>query len=79
MEMVRATILKRRIDDIFWPEIVLAMTQIKNLWPTQVLKNSISIIEMQNQVPPDLHYLCIFDSNIYIFFHKEEQNLKLAK
>lgn len=31
MDMVRATILKSGIDDTFWPEIVLAMTYVKNL------------------------------------------------
>lgn len=46
MKMVRVTILEERIDDTLWPEIVLAMTHIKNLWPTRVLKNSISTIEM---------------------------------
>lgn len=29
--MVRATILEKEIDYIFWPEIVLAMTHIKKL------------------------------------------------
>ena len=48
MGMVRATIFEGRIDDTLWPEIVLAMTYIKNLRPTRVLKGSISPIEMQN-------------------------------
>lgn len=79
MEMMRVTIWERGIDDIFWPEIVLARTHIKNLRPIQVLENSINPIKMQNQVPPDLHHLCIFGINIYVFFHEEEQSLKSAK
>lgn len=31
MEMVRAITLKGGIDDTLWPEIVLAMTYVKNL------------------------------------------------
>lgn len=31
MEMVRATILEKKINDIFWSEIMLAITHIKNL------------------------------------------------
>lgn len=31
MDMVLATILKRGINNNLWPEIVLAMTHVKNL------------------------------------------------
>lgn len=44
--MMRATILKRGIDDTLWFEIVLIMTHIKNLRPTQALKKFISLIKM---------------------------------
>lgn len=52
--MVRATILERGSDDILWPEIVLAMTHVKNLRPTRALEGNISPKEMQNQVLPDV-------------------------
>lgn len=45
MEIVRAPILKRRIEVILWPKVVLAMTYIKNIQPTQTLEDSISPIE----------------------------------
>lgn len=79
MDMVRATILEGGIDDTLWHEIVLAMTHIKNLRPTQALENSISPIEMQNQALPDLHHLRILGSNVYVFLHEEERSLKSAK
>lgn len=79
MEMIRATILEKKIDNTLWPKIVLAITHIKNLQSTRVLENSISPIKMQNQVLPDLYHFCILDSNIYVFLYKEEQSLKLAK
>lgn len=46
IEMVKATILERGINDTFWLEIVLVMTYIKNLQPIWALKNSISPIEI---------------------------------
>ncbi len=79
MDMVRATILEGGIDDTLWPEIILAMTHIKNLRPTQGLEGFISPIEMQNQAIPDLHHLRIFGSNVYVFLHEEERSLKSAK
>ena len=43
MDMVRATILEDGIDDTLWPEIVLAMTHIKNLRPIRALESFISL------------------------------------
>ncbi len=77
--MKRATILEGGIDDMLWPEIVLAITHIKNLRPIQALEGFISPIELQNQAIPDLYHLCILGSNRYVFLHKEERSLKSAK
>ncbi len=79
MDMLRATILEGGIDDTLWPEIVLAMTHIKNLRSTRALEGFISPIEMQNQAIPDLHHLRILGSNVYFFLHEEERSLKSAK
>ncbi len=54
MDMVRATILEVGIDDTPWPEIVLAMTNVKNLWPIRALEGNISPTEMQSQALPDV-------------------------
>ena len=40
IDMTRVTILKGNIDDDLWPEIVLAMTHVKNLRPTSALKGN---------------------------------------
>ncbi len=77
--MVRATIFEDRIDDKLWPEIVLAMTHIKNLRPTRALEGFISPIEIQNQAIPNLHHLRILGSNVYVFLHKEDRSLKSIK
>ena len=37
MDMTRATILDGSLDDELWPEIVLAMTYVKNVRPTKAL------------------------------------------
>ena len=78
MDMMRATIVESGIDDNLRPEIVLAMTYIKNLQPTRALKGLISLIEMANQALPELHHLFILGSNIYVFLHKGKQSLKSA-
>lgn len=79
--MVRATIWEKGINDILWPEVILTMTHIKNLRPTQALKRSISTAEMQNnsKVFSKLYHLYIFGSTVYIFFYKEKYTLKSAK
>lgn len=35
--MTRATIFEKNIDNNFWPELVFAMTYVKNSWPTKAL------------------------------------------
>lgn len=79
MDMERATILEGGIDDTLWPEIVLAMTHIKNLRPTRAFTDSMSPFEMQDQALPTLQHLRILGSNVYAFLHEEEQRLKSAK
>ena len=39
INITRATILEGNIDDDLWPELVLAMTYIKNSQPTRALEN----------------------------------------
>lgn len=79
MEMIKATILERGIEDTLWPEVVLMMTHVKNLRPTQALKNSISSIKKQNNILPSLQHLYVLGSTVYTFLHKEKCTLKLAK
>lgn len=46
IDMIKAIILKTKINNMLWPKIVLAMTYIKNLRPTRVLEEFISFIKM---------------------------------
>lgn len=46
MEMVRVIILEGGIVDMLGSEVVLAMTHVKNLRPTQALEGSISPAEL---------------------------------
>ncbi len=39
MDITRATIFEGNIDDDLWPELVLAMTYVKNSQPTKALQN----------------------------------------
>lgn len=45
MEIVRAIILERGIENTLWPKLVLVMIYVKNHQLTEVLKNSISPIK----------------------------------
>ena len=79
MDMVRVTILEGEIHETLWSEIVLTITYIKNLLPNRALKGSMSPIEMQIQVLPDLHHFCSLGSSVYVFLHKKEQSPKSTK
>lgn len=78
MDMTRATILEGNIDDDLWPELVLAMTYIKNSRPTRALEN-ISPYEAQFHKQPDLTHLRIFGSTVYVLLHEEERLMKSEK
>lgn len=73
--MTRATILEKNFNNDFWPELVLAMTYIKNNWPTKAIQNLSSYKTLiQNHL--DILYLRILGFTIYIFLHKEKKSLK---
>ncbi len=78
MDMTRVTILKSNIDDDLWPELVLAMTYVKNNRPTRALQD-LSPYESYTHEPPDLAHLHILGSTVYVFLHEEEQMLKSEK
>lgn len=64
MEMVRATILEGGMDDTLWPEVVLAMTHVKNLQPTRALEGKISRTEKQDDILPSLQHLRVLGSTV---------------
>lgn len=78
IDMTRAIILEDNIDNDLWPELVLAMTYIKNSRPTQALKN-ITPYKTQFYKQPDLTHLQILSSTVYILLHEEERLIKSEK
>ena len=56
IDMTRATILKRNIDDDLWPKLILAMTYVKNNRPTRAVQN-LSPYEAYTHKLPDLSHL----------------------
>ena len=78
MDMTRATILEGNIDDDLWPELVLAMTYIKNSRPTKALDN-LSPHEAHFHEQPSLTHLRILGSTVYVLLHKEERSMKSEK
>ena len=80
MDMTRATILEGNIDDELWPEIVLAMTYIKNNCPTKALPSNATPYEAQGQENTiDVSHLRVLGSTVYVFLYKEERSQKSEK
>ena len=80
MDMTRATILEGNIDDELWPEIVLAMTYIKNNRPTKALPSNSTPHEVQNpENTTDVSHLRVLGSTVYVFLHGEERSRKSEK
>lgn len=63
---------------MFWPEVILAMTYIKNIRPTSAL-NGLSPHEKLHHTPPDPTHLRVLGSTIYVLIHEEERELKSEK
>lgn len=72
MDMTRATILDGNIDDNLWPEVILAMTQVKNVRPTEALGGN-SPHEAHFKKSPDINYLRVLESTVYVFIHEESE------
>lgn len=71
-------ILEDNIDDDLWPELILAMTYIKNNQPTKAIQD-LSPYKGYTHKIPNLSHLQILSSIVYVFLHKEEQMLKSEK
>lgn len=78
MDITHATILDGNIDDDLWPELILAMTQVKNVRPTEALGGNSSHKAHFNR-SPDISHLRVLGSTVYVFIHEEERNLKSQK
>lgn len=78
MDMARATIIEGDLDDIFWPEVLLAMTYTKNVRPTTALEGG-NPYEKQFNCPPNVSHLRILGSTVYVLIHEEERDLKSEK
>ena len=78
MDITKATILEGNIDNNLWQELVLAITYIKNSQPTQALKN-ISPYKNPFHDQPNVTYLQILGSTVYILLHKEKRLMKSEK
>ena len=78
MDMTRATILEGSLDDELWPEIVLAMTYVKNVRPTKALGGD-NPYHAQQKIHPDIQHLRVLGSTVYVLLHEEERALKSEK
>jgi hypothetical protein len=74
----RATILGGGLPDDLWAEIILAMTYIKNIRPTNALKG-ISPYEAAENKTPNLDNLRTLGSTVYVFLHEGQRALESTK
>lgn len=79
IDMIRATILKENIDNDLWPELILAMTYVKNNWPTRTFQGNISLNKASNKEVPNVTPHWILGSTVYILLHKEKRLIKSKK
>lgn len=79
MDMAQAIILEKNLIDDSWPEIILVMTYIKNIYLIKALENNNILFNTLHIKDSNITYIYIFGSIRYVFFHKEEQLLKLEK
>lgn len=78
MERVKCTIIRIRISNKLQLEIFLAIIYISNLLSISSL-NSLSLFDTSIQILPNLQYLCILGSIVFVFIHEKERNIKSAK
>lgn len=78
IDMTWATILERNLDDDLWPEVILAMTYVKNVRPTKAL-NGKNPYYAPNNDNPNIEHLQILGSTVYVFLHEEKRALKSKK
>lgn len=80
IDMTKAIILERNIDDKLQPEIIFAITQIKNNRPTKALPSNVTPYKTQSKKNiTDMSHFCILGFTVYVFLHKEEQSRKSEK
>ncbi len=71
MDMRRATIVEGNIDDELWPEIILAMTYLKNNRPTRTLPSNTTLHKAQSQEAADISHFRVLGSKLYVFLYEE--------
>ena len=74
--MTSITIFKGNINNDQWPEVVFAITYVKNIWSIKALEN-LSLYKTYTHQLFDLSHLQIISSTIYVFLYKEERTLRL--
>lgn len=80
MDMTRVTFLERNIDDKLWLKILIALTYIKNNYPTKTFPSNATLHKIQSQENTiNISHLQVLDFTMYLFFHEEKQSKKSKK
>lgn len=78
MDIMKATIFEQNINNNLWPKIIFIMIQVNNIRLIHILKRE-NFYQALLRIPLYINYLPILGLTVYIFIHKEKQNLKLEK
>lgn len=78
IDMTRAIILEKKLEEELWSKIILAITYIKNVCSTKVL-NKDNPYNAQQKSQPNIQHLWVLESTVYILLYEEEQALKFEK
>lgn len=79
IDIIKATILKKNIDNELCLKLMLAMTYIKNNWLIRVFQDGISFYKTYSKEIFNLTHLWILDFIVYILLHEEKRLIKSKK
>lgn len=78
MNMTRATIFNKNVNDDLKPKIVIVMTYMKKNWLTRVVQN-FSNHKIYTQKYLYISHFQVLGSIVYVFLYKDEKTLKSGK
>lgn len=73
--MMRVLILEENINNDLWLKIIRAITQVKNVRPTNALERGNPHLVLFNSLP-NVNHPRVLGSMVYVFIYEKKQNLK---
>ena len=77
IDMTQCIIIQGNIPDDLWPEVVLAVVEVKNLRPTSALQRK-CLLEALEKKLPRLDHLRVLRATVYVFIHEKKDKKSKA-